>query len=64
MPDDPSEDRLRETIGALQRAGIPLADDHDLQLDDQDVDRNRLLRGYLVHDAWEHLDVLGPQRAA
>ena len=64
VPQDPGEDGLDETAAQLRAAGIPLADDQDPGLSEQDADRVRLLRGYLVHDGWEHLDVLERPPAA
>ena len=58
VPDDPGADRLGETLATLEEHGIPLDPDARLEPDEDDTDRIRLLRGYLVHDGWEHLDVL------
>lgn len=64
VPQDPAGDQLGQTTDELRAAGIPLTEDQDRQLSEQEADRIRLLRGYLVHDGWELLDVLEERTAA
>lgn len=64
VPEDSRDAGVGDTIADLRAAGIPVADDTRLDLSEQDIDRNRLLRGYLVHDAWDHLTVRDARRAA
>lgn len=64
VPDDPGVDQLAEILAALEEHGIPLDPEARREPDEDDTDRTRLLRGYLVHDGWEHLDVLEWRHAA
>lgn len=52
------DERMAATFRELEEAGIPLADDARWELSEQEVVRNRLLRGYLVHDGWGDADAL------
>lgn len=48
----PGDDRMRTTRERLEEAGIPLDPDARTEVSEDDVRRNRLLRGYLRHDGW------------
>lgn len=52
------DERMTATLRALEEEGIPLAADARFELSEEEVRRNRLLRGYLVHDGWEDADAL------
>lgn len=52
------DERMRATSREVEEAGVPLASDVRRELDEDEVGRNRLLRGYLVHDGWEDADAL------
>ncbi len=52
------DERMTATLHALDDEGIPLADDARHELSEEEVRRNRLLRGYLVHDGWGDADAL------
>lgn len=63
VPADPDDEPLRETVDRLRERGVPVTTD-GLALSEPEAERSRLLRGYLVHDGWEHLDVVAARRAA
>lgn len=52
------DERMRATMATLEEAGLPLERATRGELSEEEVARNRLLRGYLVHDGWEHADAL------
>ncbi len=53
VPQDPVDDRLAETLAALREHGLPVSVGRDPEPSEDEVDRSRLMRGYLVHDGWE-----------
>ena len=55
---DEGDERMSATFRELEEDGIPLADDARWELSEEEVGRNRLLRGYLVHDGWGDADAL------
>lgn len=52
------DDRMRATMSKLEGAGLPLERTSRDDLTEEEVTRNRLLRGYLVHDGWGDADAL------
>lgn len=52
------DERMTATLRALEDDGIPMADEARWELSEEEVGRNRLLRGYLVHDGWGEADAL------
>ncbi len=48
----PGDDRMTRTRDRLREAGLPVDTAAQRELSEDDVDRNRLLRGYLSHDGW------------
>ncbi len=54
----PGDERMRRTRELLREAGVPLDEDARHELSEEDVARNRLLRGYLADDGWEDADAL------
>ena len=58
---DAGDERMTRTRDRLQEAGVPVDDDARHELSEDDVARNRLLRGYLVDDGWENADALDLQ---
>lgn len=54
----PGDERMTQTLDRLRESGLPLDDDARHELSEEDVTRNRLLRGYLADDGWEHADAL------
>ena len=54
----PGDERMRRTREQLREAGVPLDEGARHELSEEDVARNRLLRGYLTDDGWEDADAL------
>ena len=59
----PGDERMTETRERLAEAGLPLDAENRTELSEEDVARNRLLRGYLADDGWEDADALGLHRS-
>lgn len=54
----PGDDRMSHTRTQLSEHGVPLDQDARHELSEEEVARNRLLRGYLAHDGWSDSDAL------
>lgn len=52
------DDRMSETTSQLSEHGLPLDQDARHEFSEEEVARNRLLRGYLAHDGWGDSDAL------
>lgn len=64
VPQQPADDRLAETVAVLREHGLPVDTDSQPEPSEDELDRGRLLRGYLVHDGWEDPEPLQPHQAA
>lgn len=55
---DPGDERMAATRESLHECGLPMADEVRSELSEDDVTRNRTLRGYLADAGWADADSL------
>lgn len=56
LPLDEGDERLAATRRSLREAGLPVEAEASYAVTEDEITRNRLLRGYLTHDGWEGAD--------